>query len=824
MNLVFRRLLLWPAFATLTIFLASCDVPESLSPNSDITPDGSQSPFDENGNERAPADSNATNSPNDETPQVSRIRPQELFRSAFAAYRSAESYRDAAELVIRDVQTPDAVAIRAPLAVQWQRPNQITFSAYDLRVESSTRDLYTNISNPDAGPLTQQVTKKRLPTNLTLDWLLSDPLTRQYASSGPAGIPPQLPLLLATSEWEQLVDQAEIRIVGLEEFDGVNCQVVSATSGRSTYVFWIDPTENLFRKVQFPSETLPVELLQNNSQDRFEFGIEFLDASFSSVARNEPTLTDRRFATLRHWVLAPAPLPTTMLGQSLLDLQLPGPAEVGNYRLADRVEPISIFFWLDNGAASRATIQLAMKWVERAPEAIRSQVELVAVGTSIDQRNDLAVEMGSLGWPGKIAFDDGRLGSSIGVTEAPSMMILDERATLQFFEERHNTRLIQLLDDILPRILDGFDLAAEIRSVYDDDMARYHSHLYTAAASTQRFEELPAITAFPTASVKLERTKTTSLTTPLVSAEFERADRLPRLWGITETGTVVEINSTAEPEILVDLGQNMSANAAWRVLPANTSEPQLLVSSDTTSQAWIVTNEDARPIALANGESILSAYWVPGGDTEGAPVLIGASSAGRQFAIETSDYAETNLSNRSIVGIAPIMSNEPSVVGYQQFDANGQVYVIDAFTPDADRLAESRSYMWQLDFKPKAARYFAAADAERAYVAVQGERGEDGASFLIVLNDRNETLWELPIADRDSRIADSGFDEVSSQLVWAVLSPSQVLHLIRADGAWRDSISWAEPILAANINQDSGQLYLTVVFRDRIEDFAMTLP
>jgi peroxiredoxin len=409
-----------------------------------------------------------------------------VLRQMEQAYRDAKTYADRGRVVLRYRERGDIRTDEAPLAVTVRLPNELRVEAYYAVVVSNGRQLLAKISDEKSGDIDGQVLNRELSGKLTLEQVYQDVTLREAMTSGMAGQPLQLNLLYADDPLKSIfAEDAKLQMLEPAECDGQNCYRVVAAGAEGEFVFWIDGTTFVLRRLDYPAEALLPELAQADSTQDLSLRVEFRDATFG------PTMDATTFRfdiaadakRVQAFVLPPHPLPTTLFGKSTADFTCYGldGTKVSQKSLLGKT---AVFIWFNNHPACRKTIeQFSEVYASRRDD---DTVVFFAVSTEPSRVSNSQLETTLASWNASIPLlrDLDACGRDLlGVPWTPTMIVLDAAGTMQIFEVGANADLAQELPTILDRLQKGDDLASEIIADHFDQTQSYAQTLAAAMAA-----------------------------------------------------------------------------------------------------------------------------------------------------------------------------------------------------------------------------------------------------------------------------------------------------------------------------------------------------
>ena len=219
---------------------------------------------------------------------VSHSSPRELLASIFSRYRNAASYHDRGVVRLSYESGGREESRVAPMNV-WLNQNQLYVNAYDVHLLSDAGSLTAWVLDGASRDFDSQVlrveTKSQRPT---IDALFPDPLLADRIAAGLAGPPPQLEWLFAREPMKLLFHgDHQFEFGPSKMVDRRLCRSIHVHAENELYVFWVDETAGIVRRVNLP----PVVANPNVGEEiqTMSLSLELNDASFD-VPRYDPDI------------------------------------------------------------------------------------------------------------------------------------------------------------------------------------------------------------------------------------------------------------------------------------------------------------------------------------------------------------------------------------------------------------------------------------------------------------------------------------------------------------------------------------------------------
>lgn len=405
----------------------------------------------------------------------------QLLQQMVRQYRSATRYADRGQLQLRYRQPEGWVESQAPLAVRLEPGPRLAVRAYEVELVCEHQQLRAAMQDRSSPQLGGQLLRQPVTTPLTLEQLYADPVLRTALTGAVGRQPVQLELLFAERPLEPvLAPDAVRRYIGQKRFDGQTCHVVEAQVGDGLFIFWIDAQTSLLRRLEYPAAALFPELKAHE----VALVAELHDATFDPPA--DPTAFQIRDESQTYpvstWVLAPPELPSRLFGQPVTAFAFTTPAggTVDDQQLRGK---ISILIWFNMHPACQPSL-LGLARALSTWTGPRDRVAVFAVCTepaavSNEEVQRLLASYGAAELP--LLRDFAAVGRDrFAIPGAPALVICDPQGVVQVVEVGVNPDLDRQLPVVLDRLLAGHNLAAEIVSRYQQELADYQNRLNAA--------------------------------------------------------------------------------------------------------------------------------------------------------------------------------------------------------------------------------------------------------------------------------------------------------------------------------------------------------
>jgi len=404
------------------------------------------------------------------------LTPTAVLEAMVRAYRDAEAYSDRGILCLRYQQKGTRYHDEAPMAVVRESKNRLRVHAYQAVIVSDGVELMAHVANPGEDEMGRQVLVVPAPSTLSLDTLLADPILQSAVTGGAGRLPIQLELLLGDAPLAAVLPASiEKRFVRETRVEGHPCHGIEVATEEGKFVFWIDKATSVLRQLDYPAEVVPAEL----GAERPSLVAEFRGARFTSTAEEQTfavSVTPGDVA-VSSFVIPPAPLPTTLLGERFTDFHFLNPSgdDVTAESLVGRV---AVMLWFSDHPAC----QSALTQLDQVRETLDSnEVVLLAVCTESSQRSHRDIEALMRQWDIQLPLvrDLRAFGRDLfALPGAPALVVLDSNGVMQIFEVGANPNLAAELPSALARIVAGDDLAAESKARYEAEVAAFRAAIH----------------------------------------------------------------------------------------------------------------------------------------------------------------------------------------------------------------------------------------------------------------------------------------------------------------------------------------------------------
>lgn len=774
------------------------------------------------------------------------ISPKSLLDDCVRAYQKLSSYQDEAFVRLRYRLDGELMEDRAPLSIGWNSKGQIGLRVYS--VEAGPTDGRWQLRFRDGDPLVQdQVLSRALPERVDFPWLLADPLVSERLSAGLAGFPPQLDLLLNPQPLSRLIDDsAAISFRTPTAIDGRACYVISVKRGEAEYLLWIDQASMLLRRLQLPQSNLTPAMLADKRVSEVGLSIEIRNVLTSGPIdwTRFAVKADASDRMVSHFVLPPPLVDTSGLGEKLPGFFLVSADGQPVYHSATNLglRKVTVLMWLaDHPSCRVAAQQLSNIDQELKKLGVPSgAVEIVPVWAEPQPPSDSTFANLQADWqlPGPVALDRDAMGRDVfNVKEAPTLVVIDEKNTLQLRESRANPLLEQLLVPLIMRLLDGEDLADELIAEQKNLLVRHKAELEMAAAvnapsvvpATNQDRSDASIAYYPVIFELHEIDRKTWR----VPAAATAADAAGLKWTLFADGELQRSGGAGADTKRFQTRWKIDSGAGRLVVSPASEYVAYAVPRASQVQLFQCSTSQNRVVELGAGAAIRDFQWVHlDGDRTARLALI--TEHGQTVLLDPSDREQ--LSGKcpaEPVALLTVASGEQAI--------GGQVALVDrsleslhlseeAIPRDVSptsrkslgsnishsRPAGTSSLPSKLAFQPAAGPWHTWRDSQTQLTLARGWLAQDEPA-LFLLDDQLQIRWHhrMPLnADSNWPYLSAAQDPGTGQPVWAVAesgSGHSTVHIMRADGLVSDHFGVRGELRGLTLAAEGSRLVLRLV-------------
>ncbi len=782
----------------------------------------------------------------------------DLLEKSAAAYSRITSYEDAGRVVLSYKFDGKQAQDVAPLSFAYESPNRLGMKAYQVLAGSTQNRFRLRVeSNAKGSPLSKQVISRELPKQLSLPWLMSDPLAVEHWAAGLAGSPPQMELLLGEEPFRALLEGAsQVSLDGQGTEAGQSYKIVKIQRGQAVYRLWISATSSLLRRIELPTATLPPAMLADAHIADIHLSVELDDPRVGGHVdwSKWEVPVGPLDQLVRYFVAPPMTAIDPKLGKAIPAFRLPpcAPGQMGwDTSAMSGMGKVQVLLWLADHPSCRATLEQLNKAMSRIPQPLREQVVPVVVWAEAHPPEGLTFASLKQQWQidMPIVHDDGEIGRDVlAIAEAPALMVLDAKHRLQFMQQRGNPLLADILPDMLMRLSKGENLAQgaieQVQSLQD----RFIAGLWQARASDCVIGGFTKPSACAPALFRLEEVDQKSVRESIASLQ---ADAMRNLWMLRGDGKLLQLSPSGKVErefesnLASDDGRGNSINRAVRMAVDEAGKFVALCPHGGDKMVVIETATSKSAFVQLNKQNVTDFRWL------GTPTglrLAAITQSGKTLLIDPSRFEQhSGQSNQMPLAILPRVAEEALTSGYVimrdghieplivQDEGGAKAAVLGqpalgqpasiSFKDTSERTPANASQvnvvLKSLQFTPACGPWIQWRDAKRTLTLARGWLASDEPA-VYVLDDKLQQLWHAPLAIQEGAEicgASVALDPVSNQPLWVLATEASTLHFLRADGQFVDDCRLPEEVRGLALVPVGQELRLWVAYHQRIAQY-----
>ncbi|MCU0709295.1 MAG: hypothetical protein MUF23_13480, partial [Pirellula sp.] len=649
-----------------------------------------------------------------------------LLEGAMVKYRSFQRYSDAAELLVNVPGNPTVVT---PLRIAFERPNRLAMVVHSVHGTWNSTS-WEAICVGDDNPFPDQRLVRPLPDRIEFDWLASDYLGGLFTD--PIGVPIQLELLLSDKSVAVLSDpQSKIEFLQRDAADGRPCDRVQLELQGLKWIFWIDRSDQLLRRMELPPR-LFYPGVPNDQLAGIRCEIHLKDAN----AGNEIDWSRWQIPSrpndiaVRRMVMPPPILSTQILGATLDPFDLKSSDGTVLLDAAEPKKPISVICWVDDSPMSERFVRELLAFQRSLVEQqLGGRCGIYLVRSKDAIQIDEALKKWNCDLP--LAVDtQGLAESHFHVSGSPSFYILDRTRRVQVAETITSPVASTAIMDLVRRIDDQQDLASRQLQQDADNQARFIAALHRVAVDQQQAKRLDSLREFQFALHGMRRAWRTESSAPLVSAGGawypDAATRSEVTSGYPFTGNGSPLVMSALDElgkiwVIDDLGNKSEvgqvevehADGAQRIQMA--IEPWLhqwiAIVPEGLPRFWIVPSTPQAP-SIGSPVRLATTYNTVDTETPMAfawsvlaaePALAIATSESRLLVINPKSEERLDALGDSAMAIVPSLDRNGQVVQWSALNAAGRLTRIRNLSGSIGSASQApmEARLEQLTFSPR---------------------------------------------------------------------------------------------------------------------------
>ncbi len=767
------------------------------------------------------------------------------------AYQKLSSYEDEGYVRLAYRMKGELLEDRAPLSVAFQRPGMLGIRAYS--VEAGPKDGRWRLQLRDSGKsaVAGQVISRSVPAKADFAWLLSDPAISEELAAGLAGFPPQLDMLLGPNPMRGLVDDsALLKLDTPETVGGELCHVVQVTRGPALYRLWINQSTMLLRRLQMPSAHLSPEMLADSSITNTQLTIELPGIKTNEAIdwkRFEITVAPESKMVSR-FVPAPPPMNLERLGMKVPAFRLltsdgkPGFSSDGTTS-----NKVTVLAWMaDHPACKETAAQMSKIAATMAATPAAKRIQFVTVWAEPQPAEGSTFESLTRDWNlnGKLVVDSEAVGRDLfGVSEAPTLVVIDGQNRMQIFEERSNPYLAQMLPGLLTRLAEGEDLAGDVIRQAKLDEERYQAELWMAAAVDAQRDLFTAPTSYPSRVIGLAKSGEDIKFASDSQLIALTVDESQMVWTLTSNGLLqrTDPSTNAKQDFRtrwsIDTGtpSRLEVSPDGKYLAFSQLNGHVVELFDTTIQQNRVVNMDST-------EGVVDLHWMALAGSK-SPRLAVVTSNKQTKLLDPNNHEQLSGSCPSApLALIPQNVSDTLIGGYvvmedraierlilssdsTKANAIGRPAAFSDKKPDAGKLpSKAVAVPTKVAFQPAPGPWKSLLTPQGTAILARGWIAQDEPAVFL-LNEQLQQQWHyrLPLADDriNTLITSANIDPATGQPLWAITQANNVVHLLRGDGIVTDHVQFAEPVRGLGLVPIGSRLVLYVAHANRIATYSV---
>lgn len=731
----------------------------------------------------------AANSPADAADAPAKT-PLELLQGMSAAYAQAVTYFDRGTLRLSRTLAGETTIDDVPFAVKLKRPNQFRIDAYQVTIACDGKRLVAKIFDEATDEMDHQALVRPAPEMITAEALYvdpqqSDPILSDILVGGIVGPPPTLEMLLA-KEMPDFTETVDQYVIGVDDvIKGRRCHRLILQTPNGPLTMYVDAENYLLRRIEYPQEPMLSALKERDPAAKISLVADFVDASVNDpIHENEFLFNiaagDKQVA---YFVRPSQSSASPLLGETpaTFTFERVSGGEIASSEFQGKP---TLLAWINDHPSSRLMTDQLTRFA--ADPATGIEVKLVSVdprettGPQVQQR----LEQWGANFP--VYRDFQAVGQKqFRIPGAPTIVLLDGKGRVQFFEAGASPDLAERLWDLARRLATGENVAETTLAAVRAEQKLYQAALTASMAGKNPYRDLPLPAAAVAPARELGRLSaetvwsTTDVEQPgavavLRTAEGERIFVLDGGTAVCELDVDGKLVSRHE----LDLGADVAID---RLRVASSDKGmRIALFSAQGQRLWLLDEQFETlyryPVSDAPHAGIADAQLLSGGEQTTLVVAfhdeVGAHGVDESGKRMWSFRELLQLHDLAIVGVGEIAV----------MDASSKALVIDRQGQVRREIALPQRSLLSLAYDPVSHDLLALALAEIEMLEFDA-LAKDGAqiwSYPLPAAELPKTSpWMTPIA-------------IGEQRGWCGLGPDGTLHLMQADGAATDRLSYGE--------------------------------
>ncbi len=779
------------------------------------------------------------------------LTARQVIEECREAYQKLTSYEDEGYVRLAYRMKGELLEDRAPLSIALQRPGLLGIRAYS--VEAGPTDGRWRLQLRDSGKsaVAGQVISRALPTKADFTWLLSDPAVSEELAAGLAGFPPQLDMLLGPNPMHGLVDDsALLKLEAPETVGGELCHVVQVTRGPAMYRLWINQSSMLLRRLQMPSAHLTPEMLADSSITNTQLTIELPGIKTNERidwSRFEITVPSEA-KLVSHFVPAPPPMQLDRLGLKVPAFRLLGADGKPGFSSGDTpTNKVTALLWLaDHPACRDSAAQMAKVFADVSASSAKDRVQFVTVWAEPKPAEGTTFASLTKDWnlSGKLVVDSEAVGRDLfGVSEAPTLVVIDGQNRVQIIEERSNPFLPQILPGLLERLAAGEDLAGGVLQQAKLDQQHHQAELWMAAAVDANRDLFDPPTSHPSRVIGLTKSGEDIRFSGDAQVAAMIVDPSQMLWVLTTNGVLRRTDPSTNAK--QDFQPKWTIDSRTAVRLETSPDGKYLAFSQLNGhvvELFDTTIEQNRVVSMDASESIVDMRWMSLSGSK-SPRLAVLTSNKQTKLLDPNNHEQLSGSCPSTpLALVPQNVSDTLIGGYVVLEDRAiERLILSSDSTNAtvlgrpaaysDKKADAVSQPGKLPtipskvaFQPAVGPWKSLSTPRGTEVLARGWIAQDEPAVFL-LNEQLQQRWHyrLPLSNEKPAafMVSGSMDPTTGQPLWALSQSNNFVHLLRGDGILTDHMQFEEPIRGLGLVPVGNRLMLYVAHAQRIATYAV---
>lgn len=637
---------------------------------------------------------------------------ERLLAKMIAAYQRADAYADRGELRITFRRDGRLFESKVPFSVVLVRPNKLQMHYYQGHVVGDGAQLWGWTDD-----LPGFVWRRTTSGPLTLGDVYADEVLGAVLGKGQAGGSLQLAMLLGDDALDLIrAGGRRPELLADDELGGRPCRRVRVRRDDGHFTYWIDRDSLVLRRVEYPTERA-LRTAAFAAADDLTMTAEFIEPALNPKIASpdafqfEPPPTAKVVEKLDPFAaVPPPPPPASTLGETLGEFQavLIDGRPISRRDLRDKTAVV-LFWSLEQSDSLAALDQLNAVFAQ-----YRARPEVTFLAVNIDPAGENGygdAEVRAVFTRNGIEVAAARDAAhsavrSFDVQYVPNLFLVGRNGVIEDNEIGLNPQLREELPERLDRLTKGESLVAEARRRHADRVRKYEQAQQAAGSAGDVAATLPRADV-----------------APVREPQHLKMTRLWRSEAVAKPGYVLATDVAGAPRVIVADG--------------------LRGVAELDAAGKLVRKIDL-DLPTAPVEAIVG-FWRTTIDRQGRRLYVGSAGAQQQLHVFDADFKRLlSFPEGTHAGISDVQLGDLDGDGEpEMFVGYWGVVGVQGVSLDGTRLWSNRRLpenVFRLAVTP---------------VTPLGKRRllcNTGLMTIAVLDDRGETLIEMPIGGRSLRL------------------------------------------------------------------------